>query len=535
MIETLKNMIKAHYPIVFLQSFEWFRMRDVIKSNFKDQKYAISEWNVAEGLKREQPVAGTEDPVEVIREIFRLATDAEESEKKEIFVLTDFYEYLTQPEVRTRLRMLAYELKYTNKHIILLGSISTIPTELEKEITILEVPLPDKIEIQTALEILLKEINEGSNQTIEIETEIKEKVITAAQGLTIHEADLAFSRAIIECKGFNEDAVKLVVKEKEQIIRKNKVLEYFHTSQTFQDIGGLGNLKKWLQSRSKAFSHKAQIFGLPQPKGILLTGVPGCGKSLTAKAVASLWNMPLLRLDVGKVFEGIVGSSEQNIRKAIMTAEGIAPCVLWLDEIEKGLAGVQSSGASDSGTTARVFATFLSWMQEKTAPVFIIATANNLDALPPELLRKGRFDEIFFVDLPTHKERKDIFRIHVERQKMSLSEQDYADLASESQGFNGSEIEAAIKEAMFIAFERIEEDPETQLTQADILEALHKTVPLSATRKFDIDVMRKIARTRFVMASDESTEEIKLDIEVPLTNSEQNQGRKRNFEIGERE
>jgi len=537
MIETLKKLITAHYPIIALQSFEWYRLKSIIHDTFKAAGFQITTWNNVEGLVTDNKKAeDTEDPVIALRDIFQTSTDPQECNKKELFLLADFHDYLEQKEIRTRLRILSQELKYSRKHIIILSPIFPIPVELEKEITLLEVPLPDKLELRKTLKVLIAEIGQGSQKQFQIDRELEEQLVNAALGLTIHEADLAFSRALVETNGFNYGSIKYVIKEKEQVIKKSKILEYYHTNESFKNIGGLNNLKSWLNTRGQAFSVKALDFGIQEPKGVLLTGVPGCGKSLIAKAIASIWNMPLLRLDIGKVFEGIVGSSENNMRKAILTAEGIAPCVLWLDEIEKGLAGIQSSGATDSGTTARVFSTFLTWMQEKTKPVFIVATANNLDALPPEILRKGRFDEIFFVDLPTQREREEIFKIHVEKLKRTLSSNDYQLLASATKGFNGAEIESVVKDALFLAFDRtVKLDSKSDLSREDIAKIIQKTIPLSATRKAEIENMREIAKTRFVLASTEPMEQLPVEKEIKLTILEQKNNRIRHFDIKDEE
>lgn len=535
MINQLEKLIKAHYPIIFLQSFEWYRIKNLINDEFKKNQYRVSTWNNVTGLVRDEAIEDSEDPVLAIREIYDLSVDEEESQNKEIFLLLDFHEYLSQPEIRTRLRLLTNELKYSSKHIVLLGPITEIPTELEKEITLLEVPLPTKDELRKTFRLLLAEINQNARFEVGIDKEVEEKIVSAAIGLTIHEADLAFSKALIETNGFNEKSATYVIKEKEQVIKRSKILEYFHTNEDFEDIGGMANLKKWLSSRGNAFTMKAREFGLAEPKGVLLTGVPGCGKSLIAKAIASIWNMPLLRLDIGKVFEGIVGSSEQNIRQAILTAESIAPAVLWLDEIEKGLSGLQSSGSTDSGTSSRVFSTFLTWMQEKTKPVFIVATANNIDSLPPELLRKGRFDEIFFIDLPSKNERKDIFKIHIEKQKRKFDDSDYEFLSSITSGFNGAEIEAVVKEAMYFAFDKKQSNPNIDLSKEEIAIAVQKTIPLSVTRKYDIENMREVAKTRFVFASSEPLEKLSENKEVKLTNSELKSNRSRNFDIKKEE
>ncbi len=538
MIQELEKLIKAHYPIIFLQSFEWYRIKNLITDKFMNSQYFVSTWNKVTGLVRNEFIEDSEDPVNVIREIYKLSVDEDEKQEKEIFLLFDFHDFLSgegTAEIRAMLRLLSNELKYSAKHIVLLGPIANIPTELEKEITLLEVPLPTKAELKETFRVLLSEINQNAKFKIDIDKEIEEKIVSAAAGLTIHEADLAFSKAFIESNGFNENSISYVIKEKEQVIKRSKILEYFHTNENFKNIGGMVNLKVWLESRGSAFSVKAREFGLAEPKGVLLTGVPGCGKSLIAKAIASIWNMPLLRLDMGKVFDGIVGSSEQNIRQAILTAESIAPAVLWLDEIEKGLSGLQSSGSTDSGTSSRVFSTFLTWMQEKTKPVFIVATANNIDSLPPELLRKGRFDEIFFVDLPSKNERKDIFKIHVEKLNRKFSDSDYEFLSGITSGFNGAEIEAVVKEAMYFAFDKRQSNPNFDLSKEEIALAIQKTIPLSVTRKYDIENMREVAKNRFVFASADPSEKLLENKKIKLTDSELKSTRSRSFDIEEGE
>jgi len=278
-------------------------------------------------------------------------------------------------------------------------------------------------------------------------------------------------------------------------------------------------LKNWLEKRKQAYDFKAQLWKLPEPKGLLLLGVSGCGKSLTAKCIASLWNMPLLRFDIGKVFEGIVGSSENNIRRAIATAEAVAPCVLWIDEIEKGLSGVQSSGATDGGTTSRIFSTILTWMQEKTKPVFVVATANDISLLPPELLRKGRFDEIFFVDLPNEEDRKSIFSIHLEK-KDQKPDFGLEKLAKESVGFNGAEIEECVNEAMFAAYTENPNEPKLQIIH--LLNAIKSTVPLSKTMKKQIDFLREWAKSRAKQAGKANSENIDNTVLLTKTEKEQN-------------
>jgi SpoVK/Ycf46/Vps4 family AAA+-type ATPase len=306
----------------------------------------------------------------------------------------------------------------------------------------------------------------------------------------------ALSKSIVAHQKIDETTIPMMLAEKKQIIRKSGVLEYFSPEETFHEIGGIATLKRWLAQREKAFTEDARKFGLPVPKGLLLVGVQGCGKSLTAKAVASQWKLPLLRFDIGKVFSGLVGSSEENIRKAIKLAESVAPCILWIDEIEKGFSGSSSSNFSDAGTAARVFGTFLTWMQEKEKSVFVMATANDITLLPPELLRKGRFDEIFFVDLPGPYERQEIFRIHLKKRHRAPQNFDIETLCLHSEGFSGAEIEQVIISALYDAFEH-----DRPLTTPDILHSLQETVPLSQTMSERISALRTWAETRARRAS----------------------------------
>jgi SpoVK/Ycf46/Vps4 family AAA+-type ATPase len=305
---------------------------------------------------------------------------------------------------------------------------------------------------------------------------------------------------LVEKRRFDID---VILSEKEQIIRKSGLLEYYRLDEGFADVGGLDVLKDWMRKRTQASGQKAREFGLPPPKGVLLLGVQGCGKSLSAKAIAAQWKQPLLRMDVGKVFAGIVGSSEENMRRAIKMAESVAPAILWVDELEKGFAGTQSSGFSDGGTTSRVFASFITWLQEKNQPVFVVGTSNNIEQLPPELLRKGRFDEIFFVDLPSEEERREIFEIHLRKRKRDPGAYDLDTLSTESAGFSGAEIEQAIIAGLFDAF-----DAGRELQTEDILRSIRQSVPLSRTMKEKIEMLRDWAETRARPASSTEVEPV---------------------------
>jgi SpoVK/Ycf46/Vps4 family AAA+-type ATPase len=344
---------------------------------------------------------------------------------------------------------------------------------------------------------------QGGRIRVDVDEDGRERLAKAAMGLTLHEAENAFARAMVDNGVLSNEDVRVVLEEKRQTIRKSGLLEFVPADINLDDVGGLQNLKRWLEKRNNSWMAEAADYGLPAPKGVLMTGVPGCGKSLTAKAIAAAWGLPLLRLDIGKVFSGLVGSSEQNMRNAIRSAEATAPCVLWIDEIEKGFSGA-SGGGGDSGTSTRVFGSFLTWMQEKTAPVFVIATANNVNSLPPEFLRKGRFDEIFFVDLPTTVERRDVWALHLKKRLhsdnvaagISVNDALTGRLADVTEGYAGAEIEQAVVVGLFDAFA-----DRRPLSEQDLHRAVENMVPLSVTQAEQIGVIRSWAATRAIAAT----------------------------------
>ncbi len=405
---------------------------------------------------------------------------------------------MNDPVVIRKLRDLGKSLKLSMKNVIFLSPMLKIPGELEKELTVVDYKLPEKDEIESIVKNIAASVG-GKNQEQIENKDFLDKVIEAALGLTAEEAENVFAKSIVENGSFD---LKTILAEKEQIIRKSGVLEYYHANENMKEVGGLEQLKDWLGKRGKAFSVKARDFGLPEPRGILMLGIPGCGKSLTAKAISSMWQLPLLKLDVGKVFSSLVGSSEENVRRAIATAESIAPSILWLDEMEKGFSGLSSSGQTDGGTTARVFGTFLTWLQEKKSPVFVVATCNNVKELPPELLRKGRFDEIFFVDLPSKQERKDILKIHLEKRHRKPEEYNIEKLAEMTKEFAGSELEEIIVSALYDAF-----DEETELNQSHLENTINGMIPLSKTMGDQIKGIREWAKIRAKRASNASWED----------------------------
>lgn len=484
----LETLIRARYPIIYVVSWEEKRVEDALRVIAQARGKKMYQWTVTQGMVQNPANRdeGTRDPLAALDFVLQ-------SRDQAVFLFKDFHPYLNDVALVRRLRDLTYALKTSYKTLILLSPILKLPPELEKEITVVDYALPSLEDLGALLDDIIQSVKANAQLQTEMTTEEREQILKAAQGLTAMEAENVFAKSLVEKRKFDVD---VILSEKEQIIRKSAILEYYRASEAFNDVGGLDLLKDWMDKRTVAFSDKARDFGLPAPKGILMLGVQGCGKSLSAKAIASLWKLPLLRMDVGKIFGGIVGQSEENIRKAIRVAESTAPNVVWIDELEKGFAGTQSSGFSDGGTTARVFGTFITWLQDKTAPCFVVATANDVTALPPELLRKGRFDEIFFVDLPDEEERREIFAIHLRKRHRQPDDFNLIRLAEATPGYSGAEIEQAVVSALYDAF-----DKDREVTTEDIVAVAGESIPLSMTMKERIDVLRVWAETRARPAS----------------------------------
>jgi SpoVK/Ycf46/Vps4 family AAA+-type ATPase len=488
------DLFTARYPLLYVVSSEEARVEEELRQIALAREIKLVAWSITRGFVQLAGVHKGGDVKDPTKALDHVAA----AEGSGLFILRDFHAFVGDPTVVRKLRDLAHDLKKTKKNVILLSPVMKIPPEVEKEVAVLDWNLPGRPEIDALLSQMMREEAPSPEHFGDAATaEGRERLVEAALGLTLVEARNAFAKSLVsEKKRFD---VGTVLGEKKHIIRKSGILEYYEASEALDDIGGLEVLKGWLQKRRHAFTSKAREFGLPLPKGILLIGVPGCGKSLTAKAVGAAWQMPLLRLDVGKIFGGLVGASEENIRKAIKTAEAIAPAVLWLDEMEKGFSGTGSSNMSDGGTTSRVFGTFVTWLQEKTAPVFVIATANNVHQLPPELLRKGRFDEIFFVDLPTEGERKEILDIHLRKKGRDPAAVDVKKLVEATPEFSGSELEQVVVSAMYDAFDA--NPDERQLSTEQLMHASREIVPLAVTMQEGIAAMREWAKTRARVAS----------------------------------
>jgi SpoVK/Ycf46/Vps4 family AAA+-type ATPase len=422
-----------------------------------------------------------------------------------VFILEDFHFFVderspTAALVVRQLRDLVGPFKAARKTVVLLSSVLKLPPELEKDLTVVDLEMPDEAELAAVLDETVEQVRDNPRVEVNLAEGGREKVVKSLTGLTRAEAENALAKVIVTRSRLDPEDVDLLLAEKEQIIRKSGMLEFYSTPERFGSIGGLDQLKTWLRQRGRAFSEAARQFGLPNARGLLLVGVPGCGKSLSAKAVSAEWQMPLLKFDLGKVFGGLVGQSEENMRRALKMAEAVAPCVLWIDEIEKGLAGARGPGG-DSGTSTRVFGTLLTWMEENDKPVFTIATANDIEGLPPELLREGRFDEIFFIDLPTPQERANILAIHLTKHHRDYREFDLTRHIRATDGFSGAEIEQAVVSALYEAFAERED---AKLEDRHLERAISSTVPLSKSMGDRIALLRHEAKEKWRWASSES-------------------------------
>lgn len=495
----IETLIRARYPVLYIVSSEETRVQNVILSIAQRRQKKVFEWSFSVGIvpagtslqSQKHRNAATKDPLMALDQVIEQVEPA-------IFIFKDFHPFLTKTNfaVIRKLKEIALHLKNSFKTIVLVSPTLEIPAELEKEITVLTFPLPDRDELSLLLDRIVRDVSQFKQVQIDLDDGGRERLLQAALGLTLGEAENVFAKIIVKDERLSAEDVGEVFAEKQQIIKKSGLLEYYATDETFSRVGGLSVLKEWLQKRAITFTDEARKFGLPAPKGILILGVQGCGKSLCAKAVSTMWQQPLLRFDMGRMFGSLVGSSEENVRRAIAVAESVAPAILWVDEIDKAFAGSQSSGGTDGGTTARVFGTFLTWLSEKNKPVFVVATANDISQLPPELLRKGRLDEIFFVDLPSEAEREEVFQIHLQKRGRDPKKFDLPALVESSRDFSGAEVEEAIISALYDSFYA-----GNDLSTERVLAALRETVPLAKTMDEQINRLRSWAEGRARNAS----------------------------------
>jgi len=469
-------LLKARYPIIYIATNEEERIEYLIK--YCAKKYVVRtyySWDFVSGYQGNPNDTGfaARNPLEALDLIGKLTP-----ETASLFVLKDYDNFLKDFSVVRKLKNLSRSLKTQPKNIIIVSSEINIPDSLKEFVTLLEFPLPSYSEIVEELNRLISSLQQ------EIELETLNNIAIACQGLSLERIRRVLSKVIAKYGEIDASSPNLILQEKKQIIQQTQLLEFCLNDKNISDLGGLDNFKDWLSLRSKAFSQEAIKYGLPYPKGLLLVGVQGTGKSIAAKIIAHEWQLPLLRLDFGRLFASLIGQSEQRVRKMIEIAEALSPCVLWVDEIDKAFAGAQSSG--DSGTTSRVLATFITWLSEKTSPVFVVATANNIDWIPPEILRKGRFDEMFFLNLPTREERQAIFEVHLKKYRPDLIQTFQLPLLGQlSKDFSGAEIEQVVIEAMRLGF-----NEDREFNNEDILVSIQNLVPLAKTKSKEIDLLK---------------------------------------------
>jgi len=486
-LDQARKLIAARQTLVFVETPEEERLERFIDSLAKksfSQPVPFFTWSVTEGLRRDgaDAIAGTQDPATALEAVIA-------HPKAALFLFRDLHPHMDPRTVR-RLRDAHRACSKTFKTVFICGPEMRVPQECRKEFVVLSLPLPDLKEIDQVFSEVC-----GGFKNVKVDLgEQREDVLRGTLGLTENEARTAFTKLMLGRRQIGIDILDHLYEEKKQIVRKEGILEYVPPRIRLDQVGGLRVLKDWLRQRKRFFSHQAEDFGLDPPKGLLITGISGCGKSMAVQAISAYWMMPMLRLDMNRVYGAVAGSPERSLEVAIRTAEAVSPCVLWIDEIETALVGTQ--GGDGMGLATRIFSSFLTWMQEKEHIVFVAATANEIDRLPPELMRKGRFDEIFFVDLPKEQDRMEIFSVHLARRGKDPKAFDLVSLAKSTPGFNGAEIEQIVLAAMFTAF-----DQSRDLTMNDLYRSLGRMVPLSTTMSERIKEIKRWADTRAVKAN----------------------------------
>jgi hypothetical protein len=510
-VHDLRTLIRSSHPLVVIETVEEERVLALLQSVTAQERMPLFEWSITRGLTRADEGATlskmTATPLAVLQHLHGLTVEA-------VFWLKDLGPHLQDPAVSRQLREVAALYSRSRATCILTGQPINLPPELDKLAIRLELKLPDRDELRsmlrgllqslgpratprprstTLVQSILSSIGETTAAEKNPSSQQSDAILRALQGLTLHQARQVIAQCIVERGTLSAEDVHVILKRKVQAIKDGGLLEYYPLEDNRFELGGFTNLKSWLERAQVGFTAEAKSLNLTPPRGIMLVGVPGCGKSLAAKAIAREWKLPLLKLDAGRLFDKFVGESEKNFRKAIEMAESLSPIVLWIDEIEKAMVAGGGSGEADAGLSRRLFGAFLTWLQEKKQDVFVVATANDLSSLPPELLRKGRFDEIFFVDLPDDAERETIWNIHLGLRKQNSKKFDLSKIVSASDGFSGSEIEQAVVAALYRALHL-----KTPLTTDLLVEELTQTVPLSVTRREDIDALRQTAEGRFV-------------------------------------
>lgn len=478
----LSLLLKARYSIIYISTKEEDRLEYTIRNCLKlnNVNRRLYSWDFVDGYANEptQKNIAARNPLQALEFI-----EETNPNRPTIFLLKDYNRFLNDISISRKLRNLNRTLKSQPKTIFIIASNleTQIPEELQELVTFVDFLLPQYTEIRYELLRLFNSLDQTVNP------DFLENLIKSCQGLSLEKIRRVLAKIIASNKQLNNLSIQVILNEKRQIINQSQILEFWSPKTTINEVGGLENLKKWLMQRQLSFTERAIHYGLPAARGLLLIGIQGTGKSLTAKAIANEWQLPLLRLDFGRLFGGVVGESELRVRKMIKIAEAISPCILWIDEIDKSVGNLDSKG--DSGTTNRVLGTFITWLSEKESQVFVVATANNFKALPLELIRKGRFDEIFFVGLPNGVEREKIFEVLLRRFRPNSWENfELTPLVEQSNKFSGAEIEQGIIEGMYLAF-----NTNREFNTSDILDGLKRIKPLANINVDEITSLQKWA------------------------------------------
>ena len=485
-IHDIKTLILSYHPAIAIDTVEEERVDALVESVASELGMPIFSWTVTDGLTRlpdGQPNRGTSEAAAVLAHIRTLRLEA-------IFVLKDFARHLEDPGVCRAFRDLAQEFSHSHSTFVISGAGHEFPRDADHHVVHYQVALPSKEELRAVVSSVMSSLRERSKMKVDLSPAEFDQLLDALTGMTANQARQAVAGVILEDGRLSGEDVAALQSRKAEEISRDGLLEYFPAEDNPFELGGFERLQQWLQRAKVGFSPKARELNLEPPSGIMLVGVQGCGKSLAAKCIAKQWAMPLLKLDAGRLYDKYIGESEKNLRRAIELAESMSPCVLWIDEIEKGFGG---TGEQDGGVGQRIFGTLLTWMQEKKEQVFVIATANDVFKLPPELLRKGRFDEIFFVDLPAPDERETIFSIHLRHRRQNPANFDMAALVGASDGFSGAEIEQAVISSLYRALHA-----DLPLDTTTVVAELSETVPLSRSRREDLARLRAMAGERFV-------------------------------------
>jgi SpoVK/Ycf46/Vps4 family AAA+-type ATPase len=517
-LDRLKVLIDSSTPIIVMETVEEMRALQLVREVSSPLNLAVFEWSIASGLTRcgshpgvsietkfpsaaraqlQLPEEATANPIYNSREPAQALSTLESLSIEAVFILKDFHRHLDDPVVVRRLRDVGQKFSANRRTVVITAPALTIPAELASLVEFVELPLPDTARLRQIVDEVWKRASSSRTLRRNLEPGGIDAVISNLRGLTEEEAERAISQAIVTRYGLVPETITDVLEAKKDLLQRSGMFEFVVASENMAGIGGLENLKKWLEQRRGSWEESARQFGLEPPHGVLILGVQGCGKSLCARAVAGEWKLPLIKLDISAIYDKYIGETEKRIQKLFRVAEGLAPCVLWIDELEKVFAGSGPDSASvDAGVSSRILAAFLSWMQDHKAPVFVAATCNNVTALPPELIRKGRFDELFFVDLPTQSERKQIFAIQLNKRKRNAANFALEAVAAAAAGFSGAEIDAAVESALYVAY-----NGKQELSTQILLNVLSHTVPLSTTRAEEVQSQRMWARQRAVPAS----------------------------------